>query len=219
MAQPDPDPSPRTAALAAEGTSSTVETDPALSPTWERHDRTHLEVALRYPVPDDGLAVDQVWEAFYFLPESFRLDATTYPKPELFADVRSYVRFTVPRTELERVPEEARQLARRLTSRPPDDVVRELKLFACSARTAITEEAQAIIDEVGPEDENRVAVRVGAFITAGNGALAAMRDVLGPQKLRTVSFEQADPEVAKTAAWPWPSAWPRPPRSPRRWSS
>jgi hypothetical protein len=201
MAQSDPDPLPRTAALAADGTSSTVETAPALGLTWERHDRTHLEVALRYPLPDDGLALDQVWDAFYFLPESFRLDATTYPKPELFADVRSYVRFTIPRIELGRVPEEARELARRLTSRSPDEVMRELKLFACSVRTAITEEAQAIIDEVDLEDGNRVTVLVGAFLTAGSGALAAMRDVLGPQKLRTVSFEQADPEVAKTAAW------------------
>jgi hypothetical protein len=28
-----------------------------------------------------------------------------------------------------------------------------------------------------------------------------MRDVLGPQTLRTLSFERADPEVAKTASW------------------
>ena len=74
MAQPDPDPSPRTSALAAsDETSPTVETAPVLGPTWERHDRTHLEIALRYPVPDDGNAADQIWGAFCFLPESFRL--------------------------------------------------------------------------------------------------------------------------------------------------
>ncbi|MEE8376515.1 MAG: hypothetical protein V3S26_09370 [Acidimicrobiia bacterium] len=170
-------------------------------PIWERHDRTHLEIALQYPVPDDGLVVDQTWEAFYFLPESFRLDATTYSKRDLFADLRSYIRFTVPRIELRLVPEEARKLARRLTSRPSDEVVPELKLFASRVRTAITQEAQMLMDEATSEDGDSVSAFVGAFVTLGSGALAAIRQVLGPQKLRTVSFEQPDPEVAKTIAW------------------
>lgn len=168
---------------------------------WERHDRTHLEIALRYPVPDDGLVVDQSWEAFYFLPESFRLDATTYSKRDLFADFRSYIRFTIPRIELGRVPEEAGELARRLTSRSSDEVVRELKLFASRVRTAITEEAQVLIDEATPEDRDGVSALLSEFVTVSSGALGAIREVLGPQKLRTVSFEKPDPEVAKTLAW------------------
>jgi hypothetical protein len=203
MARSDPDPSPRIAEVAVGETSWSVETTSTPSPRWERHDRTHLEVDLRYQVSEDGPAEDQIWEAFYFLPESFRLDGTTYSKRELFADFRSHVRFTIPRIELERVPEEARKLARRLTSRSPDNVVWELKLFACRVRTAIVEEAQAIIDGAAPESEdgNNLAARVDAFVGAGNGALASMRDVLGPQKLRTLSFEPADPEVAKAQLW------------------
>ncbi|MFV1963418.1 MAG: hypothetical protein ACC658_16520, partial [Acidimicrobiia bacterium] len=200
MTHPDSDSSTRTTTPAAE-TISFSETAFARNPIWERHDRTHLEVALRYPVPDDGLVVDRAWQAFYFLPESFRLDATTYSKRDLFADFRSYIRFTIPRIELRLVPEEARELARRLTSRSPDEVVRELKLFASRVRTAITEEAQVLIDEATPEDGDSAFALIDGFVTISSGALVAIREVLGPQKLRTVSFEQPDPEVAKTVAW------------------
>ncbi|GMQ84732.1 MAG: hypothetical protein BMS9Abin07_0296 [Acidimicrobiia bacterium] len=188
MANPDSDPLPRTPTLAADATAS-AETAPDPGPRWERHDRTHLEVTVRYPVSED-----LTWEAFYFLPESFRLDATTYSKRELFADFRSYVRFTIPQLELERVPEEARELAGRFSSGPPDDVVRELKLFASRVRLAITEAAQAIIDAATPEGGSRVAALVGAFVTAGGEALTTIRDVLVP-------LERGDREVAKTAAW------------------
>ena len=144
MAHPDSDPPPRTTTLAADQTpSGETASDPG--PRWVRHDRTHLEVTLRYQVSED-----RTWQAFYFLPESFRLDATTYSKRELFADFRSYVRFTIPRIELERVPEEAQKLAERLMSGPPDDVVQELKLFGSRVRLAITDEAQAIIDAATP---------------------------------------------------------------------
>ena len=193
MAHQDSDPPPRTTTLAADKTSS-GETASAPGPRWARHDRTHLEVTLRYPLSDGGFAADRTWEAFYFLPESFRLDATTYSKRELFADFRSYVRFTIPWIELESVPEEARELARRFTSGSPDEVVRELKLFGSRVRRAITEESQAIIDAATPGGGSRVAARVGAFVKAGSEVLAAIREVLEP-------LEQADPEVAKTAAW------------------
>ncbi len=188
MAQAESDPERRTTTLAADATAS-VENAPVPGPKWERHDRTHLELTLRYPVSED-----RTWQAFYFLPESFRLDANTYSKRELFVDFRSYVRFTIPRIELERVPEEARKLAGRLTSGTPDDVVRELKLFSCRVRLAITDEAQAIIDTAGPDGGRRGTAVVDAFVTTGSAALAAIRDVLEP-------LGQADPEVAKTAAW------------------
>jgi hypothetical protein len=201
MAPSDPDPSPGTAAIAAGETSSSVATPSAARSTWKRHDRTHLEITLRYPALTDESAASHIWEAFYFLPESFRLDATTYTKRELFADSRSYVRFTTPWIGLDHVPEAARDLAQRLTSKAPDTVVWELKLCACRVRAAIIEEAQSVIAVVTAKGATHVTVLVSTFLTAGNGALAATRDVLGPQKLRTLSFEPADPEVAKTQAW------------------
>jgi hypothetical protein len=201
MASSNIDPSPQAAAEVADGTSSPVETTSSPGPTWKRHDRTHLEISLQYPVPVNGHAVAHIWEAFYFLPESFRLDSTTYSKRELFADSRSYVRFTTPWIELKLVPEEARELAQRLTSKAPDTVVWELKLFASRVRTAIVGEAQATITDMATADDARVTSLTATFLAIGNEALTAVRDVLGPQKLRTLSFEPVDPEVAKTQAW------------------
>jgi hypothetical protein len=152
-------------------------------------------------MPPDGPAVSQIWESFYFLPESFRLDATTYSKRELFSDARSYVRFTTPWIELQLVPAEARNLAQRLKSKAPEIVVWELKLFACRVRAAIMEEVQATIAKLASADETPAATLVTDYLANGKGALSAMRNVLGPQKLRTLSFEPVDPEVAKTQAW------------------
>jgi hypothetical protein len=201
MAPPEIDPPPKTAATVADETSWPAETTSSLGPTWKRHDRTHLEISLQYPVPVNGPAVARIWESFYFLPESFRLDSTTYSKRELFADSRSYVRFTAPWIELELVPKEARELAQRLTSKAPDTVVWELKLFASRVRAAIVEESQATTADMATADEIRITSLAATFLAIGNGALSAMREVLGPQKLRTLSFEPVDPEVAKTQAW------------------
>jgi hypothetical protein len=192
---------PRTNTTASGGGSEVVEAVMIPVPMWERHDRTHLEVALRHEVPESGASAERVWEAFYFLPESFRLDATSYEKGELLSDIRSYFRFCSPRIALENVEEEARDLAGRLTSRTPEEVVRELKLFGCSVRSAIMEDAQEIIDVAATADEKRLTVLLGDFLTASSGALASMRSVLGPLALRTTSFERADPEVAKAVSW------------------
>jgi hypothetical protein len=88
-----------------------------------------------------------------------------------------------------------------LTSKAPDTVVWELKLFASRVRSAIVHEMQATIADMATADKNRVTSLVDTFLAIGNGALAAMRDALGPQKLRTLSFEPVDTEVAKTQAW------------------
>lgn len=192
---------PRTRAIAADGIPEDVRAAVIPVPKWERHDRTHLEVALRHEVPENGAAADRVWEAFYFLPESFRLDATSYAKGELLSDIRSYFRFCNPRIELENVEAEARDLAGKLTSRTPDEVVRELKLFGCSVRSAIMEDAQEVIDVAATGDEKCLTALLGDFLTASSGALASMRSVLGPLALRTASFERADPEVAKAVSW------------------
>jgi len=106
-----------------------------------------------------------------------------------------------PCIDLQRVPAEARDLAQRLTSKAPDIVVWELKLFACRVRAAIMEEVHATIAEIASADETPPTTLVTDYLANGKGALSAVRDVLGPQKLRTLSFEPVDPEVAKTQAW------------------
>lgn len=67
MTDPDTSSSTRTTTPGSE-TTSIAESALARDPIWERHDRTHLEIALLYPVPDDGLVAEQTWEAFYLAP-------------------------------------------------------------------------------------------------------------------------------------------------------
>ena len=169
---------------------------------WERHDRTHLEITLQYPVPAAGDLPEHVWEAYYFLPETFRLDASNYSKPDLFSDFRSYVRFSVPPLDLDAVPGEAATLAERLLAESPDAGVQDLKLFANRVRRAIDQRAHAIDDAMPCDDWENVRALVNAFVTSGDTALVAVRDVVQPWKLRGGrSFEQADPELAKAASW------------------
>ncbi|MCU0687188.1 MAG: hypothetical protein MUF34_33910 [Polyangiaceae bacterium] len=61
---------------------------------WRVHDRTHVEFAIDYPASE--LSSDYRWEAYFFVPASFRLDEATYDKKELYDDLQSYVRLAVP---------------------------------------------------------------------------------------------------------------------------
>ncbi len=177
---------------------------PGETPThlmWERHDRTHLEIVLQYPVSTDVTPGEHGWDAYYFLPETFRLDASSYEKRELFSDVRSYVRFSVPPLDLDAVPEEAATLAGRLLGESLEAGIDDLKLFASRVRRAIGEGAREIDNAVAAGAWDDVPELVHAFVATGNAALAAVRDVMSRWKLRGLSFQQADPELAKAAAW------------------
>jgi hypothetical protein len=46
---------------------------------WRVHDRTHLEFAIDYAF-DEKAAQSYRWEAYFFVPDSFRLQQTTYDK-------------------------------------------------------------------------------------------------------------------------------------------
>ncbi len=61
---------------------------------WRVHDRTHVEFAIDYPT--SWGPTDYRWEAYFFVPASFRLDEATYDKKELYDDLQSYVRLAVP---------------------------------------------------------------------------------------------------------------------------
>ena len=56
-----------------------ADVDPVVAPedadaTWRIHDRTHLELAVEYPVSDDDAGKAQyVWEAYFYLPRSLRI--------------------------------------------------------------------------------------------------------------------------------------------------
>jgi hypothetical protein len=64
------------------------------------HDRTHLEFAIDYRIAAAAAAADAPqrfeWDAYFFVPESLRLHDQTYEKNEIYEDLQSYVRFSVP---------------------------------------------------------------------------------------------------------------------------
>ena len=65
-------------------------------PQLRIHDRTHLELAVDYDLADGKGEAEWHWEAYFFAPESLRLDSQTYGKQDVYEDLQSYVRFAVP---------------------------------------------------------------------------------------------------------------------------
>jgi hypothetical protein len=61
---------------------------------WRIHDKTHLEFAIDYPLGKDPQK--RIWEAYFFVPESFRIHEATYSKKAIYEDLQSYVRYAVP---------------------------------------------------------------------------------------------------------------------------
>ena len=107
-------------------------------PEWRRHDRTHLECALDYPLG----ARDQEeyeWEAYFFIPESLRINKATYRKRMAYADLQSYIRYAVPVVSLGELSKAEIKLGQ-------DDkaTVRELRLIACQLRAAAVREGRAV---------------------------------------------------------------------------
>ena len=116
---------------------------------WERHDRTHLEVSLQYDLGDSGGTATHVWEAYYFLPETFRLDASTYLKRQVYSDIRSYVRYSVPRFAMTELPDEIAAFGEEMTSMSPVDAAENLKLLGLEVRRSVTNAVQVIVEQPG----------------------------------------------------------------------
>src|SRR5688500_5967659 len=118
---------------------------------WRVHDKTHIEFAIDYPFGEQDRTY--VWEAFFFVPESFRIDERTYGKKDMYDDLLSYVRLAVPEVEFERLAEEAPgeqglpllgrldELLRAATgsadgSTQSAEAVRATRVFACLVRAS-----------------------------------------------------------------------------------
>ncbi len=114
---------------------------------WRVHDRTHVEFAIDYPLQAKGS--EHTWEAYFFVPESFRLDAGTYDKKAIYDDLWSYVRYAVPPipfyklaargdgTELERVRQALAIAAGKTDSDDESSAaMRRLRLYACLVRAS-----------------------------------------------------------------------------------
>ena len=123
----------------------TAHVDPGEAVEWRVHDKTHLEFAIDYPLGKQPQR--QVWEAYFFVPESFRIHEATYSKKAIYEDLQSYVRYAVPEPPFEElVGMDAGSVLHRLgvaldraVGAAPDsdnakDATRELRLWVCLVR-------------------------------------------------------------------------------------
>jgi hypothetical protein len=111
-----------------------------LSPGWRRHDRTHLEINLEHPIDEGG----RTWEAWIFLPRSFRLNADTYPPERIGSDIQAHIRFSAPDLRLRDVPGEVENVMATIGRADPTAAIDELKLFACRVREAIATQTHRV---------------------------------------------------------------------------
>jgi len=114
---------------------------------WRVHDRTHVEFAIDYPLCAEPSA--HTWEAYFFVPESFRLHEGTYDKKDIYEDLWSYVRYAVPHIPFYQLASlaEGSPLARVRGalaacagkaggSDEADEAMRRLRLYACLVRAS-----------------------------------------------------------------------------------
>jgi hypothetical protein len=156
-------------------------------PRWRVHDRTHLELAIEYR-PDTRAPADRFeWEAYFFVPESFRLDARSYPKDEFWSDFRSYVRLAAPHTSFaDLTGEPIDRLTRSLASDDVELAGRELRLFACRVRRAGIDAHGSIIERFAKDA--RSAARLAEDMARDAGQVVdAMRETLSSTRQRASS--------------------------------
>lgn len=176
---------------------------------WRVHDRTHLEFAIDYPVGKQ--AQTHTWEAYFFVPESFRLQEDTYDKKEIYDDLWSYVRYAVPQTAFfqlasseERSPLGRVRAALRASEGAAEGTpasaaaMRELRLFACLVRAAGVSSMREIDAEAASKDADVDKVRelVGTFVAAISAVGSGLRAALA-----TADTERLPDEVRIAAQW------------------
>lgn len=135
-------------------------------PEWQIHDRTHLEFALDYPVDPSVRTTTYEWEAYFFIPESLRLDGKTYTKQDIYADLQSYVRFAVPSVDFSELSDEPVERIRQAATESVHAVMRELRLFACLVRAAGVRTRRAIVDALDEPETRSTALAASARMVA-----------------------------------------------------
>jgi hypothetical protein len=169
----------------------------SLSPTddppveWRVHDRTHLEFAIDYPVT--AARREHTWEAFFFLPESFRLHEDSYDKKAIYDDLWSYVRYAVPQLPFYQLAERradgplARTRAALRASADASDgsaesaaAMQRLRLYACLVRAAGVSSMREIEREIGSPEPSpeRLRVLVGPFVATCSAVAGALRALI-----------------------------------------
>lgn len=165
-------------------------------PTFHVHDRTHLELALDYRLRAEHSVESFVWEAYFFAPESLRLDSRTYDKTDIYTDLQSYVRFEVPSVEFGELASDPIDKIRTALEGGEQGAVREMRLFACQVRAAGVELRQRIVEALAePGVERERAEQAAARMVADCRQITAkLREALAP------AAERGD-TLATAARW------------------
>ncbi len=175
------------------------------APVWRVHDRTHLEFAVDYVLDGSSKETRCEWEAYFFVPASLRIDESSYAKTDIYTDLRSYIRYTVPDLpfgDLTAAPLDA--LAEAVSRRDEDRIIRELRLFACQVRGSGLAALRAIehaLDD-GDGDQRSRGLAAAARITADAGHVAAaFREALalleGPSSTLQTAARWTDEDVSR----------------------
>jgi hypothetical protein len=180
-------------------------TPAALDVAWRVHDKTHLELAIDYPFEPGPTTY--TWEAYFFVPDSFRLIQTTYDKRQIYDDLLSYVRLAVPDLPFSELagscdPDKPSSLVADLRSAllhacgeqdgspSSKNAVRRLRVFACMVRASGLEAQRRMLGEIehaaGPEQARRAA---HTFVALASRATSGFRRLVTEAEQREVPSE------------------------------
>lgn len=178
-------------------------TDAQLDADWRIHDKTHIEFAIDYPF--QAARATYTWEAYFFVPESFRLEQITYDKKQIYDDLLSYVRLAVPELPfvveaepnkgvggmIELLREAIREAVGCQDGSPPSKAaIRRLRVFACMIRASGLEAQRVMLADVDAAATAEEAVHVtAAFAKSGRDLARSYRDVVAEAKGLELSEE------------------------------
>lgn len=164
---------------------------------WHIHDRTHLEFAVDYRMSGAKEDVYE-WETYFFIPTSLRVERASYSKDDIYSDLRSYVRYTVPDVpfrELSEAPLD--RVAKAIDRKDDPKISREMRLFACQVRASSLRAKRAIVDalEDGGPDLRSTGLAAAARLAADVGHVTSdLRAVLA-------RIDTGDPDVPIASRW------------------
>jgi hypothetical protein len=158
---------------------------------WRIHDRTHLEFAIDYPMT--AARGEHTWEAFFFLPESFRLHEDSYDKKSIYDDLWSYVRYAVPQLPFYQLAERraggplararealAASAGAENGSEASAAAMQRLRLYACLVRAAGVSAMREIEREIELPTPSAAQLRalVGPFVATCSAVAGALRALI-----------------------------------------
>ncbi len=176
-----------------------------LDVAWRIHDKTHLELAIDYPFEREVSTYS--WEAFFFVPDSFRLEQTTYDKKQIYDDLLSYVRLAVPELSFAELAEScaadvpgtlAADLRNTLLhacgeqdGSPTSKVaVRRLRVFACMVRASGLSAQRHMLSEMETAETPEQAERAArTFVALASRAMRDFRKLIEEVENREVPSE------------------------------